>query len=123
MIRNCSSWKFQWKIKFNSLDTRRLNILAVGRDTALLQVVERLINSHEGWSATIVTTDEEAFAAVKRQPFAIVFVCAGVSAEEEEILRQRLTQIDPCVIVVRHFGGGSGLLENEVRAILDSRVR
>jgi DNA-binding response OmpR family regulator len=104
------------------MDTRQLNILAVGRDTAILQVVERLINSHEGWSATIVTTDEEALAVFNRQRFAIVFVCAGVSPEEEETLRQRLTRLDPSVIVVRHYGGGSGLLENEVRSILDGQV-
>ena len=102
------------------MDKIQLNILAIGRDLAILQVVERLINGHEGWAATIVTTDEEAITAFSKTDFRIVFVCAGVTAEEEEALRRKLLELDPGVVVTRHFGGGSGLLENEVLAILNS---
>ena len=101
------------------MDIAQLNILAVGREPAILQVVERLINAHEHWLATIVTSDEGALAAFSREHFPIVFVCAGVTAAEEEALQKSLAAIDPAVIVIRHYGGGSGLLENEVRAILD----
>ena len=100
-----------------------LNILAFGRDLAILQVVERLINGHEGWKATIVTAEEEAIAAFGKASFQIVFVCAGVSAQEEEDIRQKLQQLDPGVVVTRHFGGGSGLLENEVLSILNAQNR
>jgi hypothetical protein len=103
------------------MDIVQLNILAVGREPSILQVVERLINSHPHWQATVVTTDEEALSAFRRQHYPIVFVCAGVTANEEEALRQRLSAIDASVIVIRHYGGGSGLLENEVREILDRR--
>ncbi|GGA98681.1 hypothetical protein [Puia dinghuensis] len=98
-----------------------INILAVGREAAILQVVERLINSHEGWHATIATTEQEAINAFKAKPYTIVFVCAGFSAQEEENLRQRLTQLDAAVVVTRHFGGGSGLLENEILGILATK--
>jgi hypothetical protein len=98
-----------------------LNILAVGRDPAILQVVERLINSHEGWAATIVATDEEAIKAVGEKAFSIVFVCAGVTAVEEEALRRQLQRLRPGLVVTRHFGGGSGLLENEVLAIINAQ--
>jgi hypothetical protein len=103
------------------MEASELKILVIGRDAAILQVVERLINSHDHWEATIVTTDGEALAAFEQQRFPIVFVCAGFSAEEEETLRRCLSQIDPSVTVARHYGGGSGLLENEVRAILDRK--
>lgn len=102
------------------MDRNQLNILAIGRDLAILQVVERLINSHDGWAATIVTKEEEAIAAFDKTDFRIVFVCAGVTGEEEEALRLRLRQLHPGVVVTRHFGGGSGLLENEVLAIINS---
>lgn len=101
------------------MEIGKLDILAVGRDEAILLVVQRLVNSHENWSAAIVSTDEQALAAFEQKRFPIVFVCAGVTAQEEEALRRRLLQLDPSVTVVRHFGGGSGLLENEVRGILD----
>ncbi len=103
------------------MENTQLNILALGREKAILEVVERLINSHEGWKATIATTEEEAVAAFQQQTFRIVFVCAGFSAAEEEALRQRLLKIDPAVTVTRHYGGGSGLLENEVLSILQKK--
>ena len=105
------------------MENTQLKILAVGREPAILQVVERLINGHEGWAATIVTTDEDAIVAVDKTDFRIVFVCAGVTAEEEENLRRRLPEIRPGVAVTRHFGGGSGLLENEVLAILNAQKK
>jgi len=98
-----------------------LNILAIGRDRAILQVVERLINSHPGWAATIVASEEEAVAAFAETNFRIVFVCAGITAPEEEALRQKLRGLNPGVVVTRHFGGGSGLLENEVLAIINTQ--
>ena len=87
----------------------------------ILDVVERLINTHEGWKATVATTEEEAVAVFKESGFPIVLVCAGFGAEEEEGLRQRLLKEDPAVVVIRHYGGGSGLLENEILGILQQR--
>ena len=89
----------------------------------ILDVVERLINTHEGWKATVATTEEEAVAVFKKQGFPIVLVCAGFSAAEEEGLRQRLLKEDPGVVVIRHYGGGSGLLENELLGILQRKTR
>lgn len=94
------------------------NILAIGRDRAILEVIERLINAHEGWHATITETEDAAEKAISEKPYSIAFVSAGFSAQEEEGLRQKLTSLDPNIVVTRHFGGGSGLLENEILGIL-----
>ena len=67
-----------------------LNILVIGRDRAILEVVERLINSHEGWKATTVTEEGRAFAALGEKEYRIVFVAAGVGFEEEDGLRRRI---------------------------------
>ena len=93
-----------------------INILAVGKEAAILEVVERLINSHDGWHATTAATEDEAITAVRQKSYTIVFVCAGFSSQEEENLRRQLTVLDPALVVTRHFGGGSGLLENEIRS-------
>lgn len=96
----------------------RLHILVVAREPAILEVVKRLINAHEGWTATTVLTDPEAIDAFQRERFPIVLVGAGVTEEEENALRGQLLTIDPHVTVIRHYGGGSGLLENEIYEIL-----
>lgn len=91
-----------------------LNILVVGREPAILEVVKRLIDAHEGWTATTALTDSIAVEAFRSGHFPIVLVGAGVTEEEETALRQQLSAIDPLVAVIRHYGGGSGLLENEI---------
>ncbi|MBS1601016.1 MAG: hypothetical protein JST42_00010 [Bacteroidetes bacterium] len=96
-----------------------IHILVLGRDRAILGVVERLINSHEGWKATVVGTGEEAFAALGEQEYRILFVSAGITAEEEAGLREKTREQYPHIVVTRHFGGGSGLLENEILSILN----
>lgn len=98
-----------------------LDILVAGREKTILDVIERLINTHEGWKATVVTTEEEGVHVFNKQRFPIVLVCAGFSAEEETSLRTTLTAKDPTTVVIRHYGGGSGLLENEILGILDQR--
>jgi hypothetical protein len=100
------------------MENPTLNILAVGRDEAILAVVERLINSHDGWVAAIATTEEGAERLFNTSAFSIVLVGAGFSAQEEESLRRRLLKLDPAVTVIRHYGGGSGLLENEILGII-----
>jgi len=96
-----------------------VNILAIGRDHAILEVIQRLINAHEHWHATIVTTEEGAIEATKQKRFAIALVSAGFSLQEEERIRQKFAQLSPRTVVIRHFGGGSGLLENEILGILN----
>jgi DNA-binding response OmpR family regulator len=95
-----------------------LDILIVGREKAISDVVERLINTHEGWKAAVATTEAEAAAVFKTRRFPVVLVCAGFSAEEEAAVRATLMALDPAVVVIRHYGGGSGLLENEILGIL-----
>src|SRR3984957_14898246 len=103
------------------MEPATLNILAVGRDKDILAVVERLINSHDGWKAAVASTEDEAATIFRTNAFRIVLVGAGFSAEEEQALRQRLLRLDPMVVVIRHYGGGSGLLENEILGILQSK--
>jgi hypothetical protein len=100
-----------------------LPILVVGSNGSILAVISRLIDAHPGWAATVATTVEEAETLFRDGDFSIVLVGAGFPARDEETLRERLTRLDPAVIVARHFGGGSGLLENEILGILLTKNR
>jgi hypothetical protein len=95
------------------------NILVIGREPAILEVIERLIDAHANWHATITGTLEAAVQAIDERKNSIAFVSAGISAAEEEIIREKLISLDPEIVVSRHFGGGSGLLENEILGILN----
>lgn len=96
-----------------------LKLLAIGYDPAIMQVVERLLNSHAGWEGVVALTREEGLEKISNGKYDAVLLCVGVSAADEEALRQAVHHHHSSTKVIRHYGGGSGLLENELRAALD----
>ena len=97
----------------------QLNILALGHHPDIMLVLNRLLNAPAKWYGETVNTAEEALAAFNAKHFHIVLLCAGVTPEEEVALTKTLLQKNPAVIVRRHFGGGSGLLSNEIQFVLE----
>lgn len=97
----------------------QLNILALGRNPEIMVVMNRLLNAPAGWYGVTVNTPEETLAAFAKTPFHIVLLCAGITPEEEAGLKAQLSALNPSVIVRRHYGGGSGLLKNEIQFVLD----
>ncbi|MGN7821538.1 hypothetical protein ACTJJB_15500 [Chitinophaga sp. 22536] len=96
-----------------------LKLLAIGYDPAIMQVVERLLNSHAGWEGIIALTKEDGLEKIRAGNYHAILLCVGVSAADEETFREAVRMHHPSTIVIRHYGGGSGLLENELRAALD----
>ncbi|MBC9911996.1 hypothetical protein [Chitinophaga varians] len=96
-----------------------LKLLAIGYDPAIMQVVARLLNSHAGWEGVTALTSEEGLEKISSGKYDAVLLCVGVSTADEGIFRQAVATHHPSTIVIRHYGGGSGLLENELRAALD----
>lgn len=107
--------------KSGYMEPIQLRILAVGRNAEIMTVMHRLLNAPDNWTGETVTTDEAAKAAFKKEAFDIVLVCAGVTPEEETALTTWFKQHSPTVIVRRHYGGGSGLLKNEIQFALEHR--
>jgi hypothetical protein len=101
------------------MQINQLNILAVGLNAEIMAVVDRLINGHEKWKGTTVCTIEEAIDAFSREQYHILLLCAGITEEGASQLKTNLAGLNAATIVIRHFGGGSGLLENEILAALD----
>ncbi len=86
-----------------------------------MQVMQRLINVPDKRTGRAVTTDEEAIAACREETFDLVMLCAGIDESAEAGIRQQLAQINPNAVVIRHYGGGSGLLENEIMMAMAGR--
>ncbi len=83
--------------------------------------MQRLLNAPDNWAGLTVTTDEAARAAFEQEAFDIVLICAGITSEEEVTLTAWFKQHSPDIIVKRHYGGGSGLLKNEILYALEHR--
>ncbi|SEI71002.1 hypothetical protein SAMN04487995_1817 [Dyadobacter koreensis] len=100
----------------------KVNILVIGRHEEILETVLRIINKSENWIALGALTDEEAIALFEKQKFDIVLLCGGIQEECEAVLRDTFKRKDPEIIIIQHYGGGSGLLSNEIIHALSQRT-
>lgn len=94
-------------------------ILVIGRHAEILATVTRLLNNQPGWKASGVQTDEEAQSLFATKPFDVVLIGGGVEEQSEIKLTNEFNSVQPSVKIIRHFGGGSGLLYAEIMEALN----
>lgn len=97
----------------------KTQILAIGRHAEILQTVVRLINNNPEWNATSAGTDDEAILAFSTQPYKLVLLGGGIEDESEGRLCAAFRALNPEIIIVQHYGGGSGLLTAEIYQALE----
>jgi len=98
-------------------------ILAIGRNEEIMQTLLRLINKNERWNGSGALTDEEAIQAFDHLQPALVLLSNGIDDSSEEKLRHYFTGKNPAVIIIQHYGGGSGLLSNEILQALNDKTK
>jgi len=98
----------------------KIEILAIGRNEEILQTLVRLVNKNENWHAAGALTDAEAIHIFDQVHPQIVLLSNGIDDDSEKKLRGYFTKINPAVIIIQHYGGGSGLLSNEILQALNA---
>jgi hypothetical protein len=98
----------------------KTEILVICRHEGILQTVVRLVNNNPEWNATGAVTDDQALAVFGSLPFKLVLFGSGIEKENEEGLRTAFKAKNPDIIIVEHYGGGSGLLTAEIYQALAS---
>ncbi|KGO91669.1 hypothetical protein [Flavobacterium subsaxonicum] len=98
--------------------SKKINILYIGRHAEILETVVRLINKNDSWNGIGVSKDSQAMELFIKHPFDIVLLGCGIDEEDENKLRTFFTLNNPSVKIVQHYGGGSGLLYNEITTAL-----
>ena len=92
----------------------KIEILVICKHESILQTIIRLINNNPDWNATGAVTDEEALTAFAAHPFRLVLLGSGVEKENEYKLAATIRERNHDIIIVDHYGGGSGLLAAEI---------
>lgn len=99
----------------------RIHILVVGRNKEIVPVLQRLIEKNESWQCSSAYEDEEAIALFQQMQYDIVLLSSGIEETSEAKLRHIFQFQQPEIIIIQHYGGGSGLLANEIQEALDKR--
>lgn len=99
-----------------------VNILYIGRHPEILETVVRLLNANEDWFGVGAETDESAMNLFIKIHFNLVLFGCGIDDKSEEKLREFIRETNPDCKIVQHYGGGSGLLKNEIFSALEQNV-
>jgi hypothetical protein len=91
-----------------------VKILFIGADEKIVNTVVRLINKNPLWKAIPALTGEDAILRFEEDFFSLVMFGAGITAATEYELRSLFMIRNPNTIILQHYGGGSGLLSNEI---------
>ena len=95
-------------------------ILIVGTNKPILETIERLVNKEGQWLATLSYSVKEATSICLEKDFGLLLIGAGLREDEEVALTQQIALLRPKLPVVKHYGGGSGLLFAEIYQALAS---
>ena len=93
---------------------QKTRILIVCSHAEILSTIVRLVDKNPQWQATGCADINDAFAAFTDEPFPLVLIGSGIDASDECLLEEKLRALSPDVRIVKHYGGGSGLLSAEI---------
>ncbi|MBD3906101.1 hypothetical protein NAL32_19300 [Chryseobacterium sp. Ch-15] len=91
-----------------------LHFLVIGKNQQILETLKRIIENNEGWKAEIQTEENICYEYVKENQVDIVLLSSGLDEKFENDIKVFCSTLDKDIKVIDHYGGGSGLLKNEV---------
>lgn len=98
-----------------------IKILYIGKHKEILDTVVRLLNANDEWFGIGAETDEEALELFSTYDFALVLLGCGIEEESEQLLITAFQNQKPDIVIIQHYGGGSGLLKNEITLALQGK--
>lgn len=96
---------------------KTLNFLVIGKNQEILDVLKRIIENNEGWKAEIRTDENSCYTYIEENQVDIVLLSSGLEDRFEKEIKAFCGNLDKEVKVIDHYGGGSGLLKNEVYSL------
>lgn len=94
-----------------------LQFLVIGKNEEILETLKRIIENNEGWKAEIKGDENVCYYYIKENHVDIVLLSSGLEEKFENEIKVFCENLEKEVKVIDHYGGGSGLLKNEVYAL------
>lgn len=90
------------------------NILIVCTNQPIAETVARLINKMDDWHATIALSLNDALEQCYVKAYDVILIGSGITQAQEDVLNLHLEKLNATTPIVKHYGGGSGLLYAEI---------
>ncbi|CAN1573288.1 hypothetical protein MCETHM1_03431 [Flavobacteriaceae bacterium] len=100
---------------------KKLEFLILGKNEPILEILLRLVNANEDWHAIGFGDEETAKEYFKQNLLDIVLLSSGIDTESEKKIQEFFMAQQPEIEIIQHYGGGSGLLQNEILQALEQR--
>lgn len=96
---------------------KKLQFLVIGKNQEILETLKRIIENNEGWKAEVQSDENICYNYIKENHVDIVLLSSGLEEKFENGIKVFCENLEKEVKVIDHYGGGSGLLKNEVYAL------
>lgn len=96
---------------------KELHFLVIGKNQEILEVLKRIIENNESWTAKIESNEEISYQYLTKNNVDIVLLSSGLEEQFEKDMKVFCGNLGGKVKVIEHYGGGSGLLKNEVYSL------
>ncbi|MCJ0741415.1 response regulator [Pedobacter montanisoli] len=93
-------------------------ILIIGTNEPIVKTIARLIEKNGQFIAETATNITEALQTCEQHALCLILIGAGINEADEQQFMQFLKTDYPNIPVIRHYGGGSGLLYAEIHQAL-----
>ena len=95
---------------------QNLNILVLSANAEILKVILRILNKRENWNADGLDNFDNVLEKYQEKNFDVVIYDVGITAEKGAELHTEFQKSNADVKTIWHYGGGSGLLFNEIKS-------
>jgi len=92
------------------------------KNEEILQTLKRIIESNHGWQAIIQQDMSTCKGYLSNYPSDILLLSSGLSTQEETEITDYLSHLDHPIGLIKHYGGGSGLLKNEIYSLFPDLI-
>ena len=99
----------------------KIQILGIGRDPVVLQILLRFINENPKWEGTGTVDDESAIEVFQQRKYDVVILIDELGDASDKKLRSLFSFNNPDLIFVQHYGDSTGLLASELQEALDAQ--
>ncbi|WP_199119829.1 hypothetical protein [Pedobacter sp. ASV28] len=93
---------------------QKIEILIIGTNEPIVKTIARLIDKKDQWHAATAFSLNDALEHCYAKAYHLILIGAGIDDRQEEVLKLHLEKLQQDTPVVKHYGGGSGLLYAEI---------